>query len=139
MPRVVLAHGTFDLLHVGHLAFLEAARACGDELVVSLTCDRFVRLTKGFGHPYFPVDERCRMVEALRCVDRVIISMESDACQVIRRIKPAVYAKGHDYGAGDASGRLEREKMAVESIGGELVILDAWPRYSSTAIMKALA
>jgi rfaE bifunctional protein nucleotidyltransferase chain/domain len=135
----VLASGCFDVLHIGHVAFLEAARACGDYLVVSVTSDEFVRRVKGAGHPFFPVAERYRMLDALRCVDRVVISEEEDTVGWIKRVKPAVYAKGADYGAGDLTGRLEREREAVEAVGGELVILDSWPKYSSTAIMKALA
>jgi cytidyltransferase-like protein len=121
------------------VAFLEAARACGDELVVSLTDDRFVRAAKGPGHPFFPVAERYKMLQALRCVDRVVISEAEDAVGMIRRVKPVVYAKGFGYSEGDPSGRLERERDAIHALGGEMVILDTWPRYSSTTIMKALA
>lgn len=138
-PRIVLTSGCFDVLHVGHVAFLEAARACGDELVVALTDDFYVTQQKGKGHPYFPLPERYRMLQALRVVDRVMISSQEDVVNVIRRVRPSVYAKGSDYAEGDMSGRLERERHAVESIGGALVILESWPVYSSTAIMKALA
>jgi rfaE bifunctional protein nucleotidyltransferase chain/domain len=137
--RLVLASGCFDVLHIGHVAFLEAARACGDYLVVSVTSDEYVRRAKGPGHPFFPVAERYRMLYALRCVDRVVISEAEDAVIWIRRVKPAVYAKGTDYSNGDPTGRLAREQAAVEALGGEMVLLDSWPKYSSTAIMKALA
>ncbi len=137
--RLVLTSGCFDVLHIGHVAFLEAARACGDELVVSLTDDRFVRAAKGPGHPFFPVAERYKMLQALRCVDRVVISEAEDAVSMIHRVKPFTYCKGPDYAEGDPSGRLQREHEAIHALGGEMVILDTWPRYSSTTIMKALA
>jgi rfaE bifunctional protein nucleotidyltransferase chain/domain len=137
--RLVLASGCFDVLHVGHVAFLEAAKACGSHLVVSVTSDEYVRRAKGVGHPFFPVAERYRMLAALRCVDRVVISEAEDAVSWIKILKPVIYAKGEDYAGGDPSGRLDREREAVEAVGGELVILDAWPKYSSTSIMKALA
>jgi D-beta-D-heptose 7-phosphate kinase/D-beta-D-heptose 1-phosphate adenosyltransferase len=138
-PRIVLTSGAFDLLHPGHVAFLEAAKVYGDQLVVSVTEDKFVRQKKGAGHPFFPVAERYSMLQSLRIVDRVVISQGDDALDVIRRIKPHVYAKGVEYLADDPGGRMAREAAAVVELGGTVVYLDAWRRYSSTAIMKALA
>jgi rfaE bifunctional protein nucleotidyltransferase chain/domain len=139
MTRVVLAHGAFDVFHVGHLAMLKEAKALGDLLVVSVTSDQYVRQQKGERRPYFPLVERVAMVAAIRLVDDVMISDAPDAVAVIKKVAPAFYAKGADYSSGDPSGRLELERAAVEAIGGELVLIDAWPRYSSTMIMKALA
>jgi D-beta-D-heptose 7-phosphate kinase / D-beta-D-heptose 1-phosphate adenosyltransferase len=138
-PRIVLAHGTFDVLHRGHLAFLTAAKAYGDRLIVSVTNDYWVREQKGFPRPYFSITDRLAMLQALRIVDAAIISDHADAVEVIQTIKPNILAKGADYSGGDPSGRLAREQAAVEAIGGRLVIVDAWPRYSSTAILKAMA
>jgi rfaE bifunctional protein nucleotidyltransferase chain/domain len=139
LPRIVLTSGTFDPFHVGHLAYLEAARAFGDQLVVSVSSDEVVRRWKGPKRPFFPLAERVAMLGALKVVDRVVIAMEDDNVGTIRRIKPAAYVKGWDYSHGDPTGRLEEERQAVEALGGEFIIVDPWPRYSSTAIMKALA
>lgn len=139
IPRVVMASGCFDLLHPGHLAYLEAAKVYGDELVVSVTCDEFVRKQKGPKRPFFPLAERLAMVSALKIVSRVFVSTADDQVAAIQRIKPAFYVKGYDYLSGDVSGRLGLEMAAVEAVGGKVVIVDPWPRYSSTSIMKALA
>ena len=131
----MLTSGCFDLLHPGHVAFLEAARGLGDKLVVAVSDDPFVAAQKGAGRPVFPVAERHAMLTALRHVDRVVINEWPDAAKLITALRPAVYAKGADYAGGDPSGRLALEQAAVESIGGALVILDTWPRYSSSALL----
>lgn len=136
---IVMASGCFDLLHPGHLAYLEAAKAYGDELVVSVSSDEVVRAQKGPKRPFFPLAERLAMLGALKVVNKVFISMTDDQVAAINRIRPKFYVKGQDYTEGDVSGRLARELLAVEALGGKLVIVDTWPRYSSTSIMKALA
>ncbi|MGD0433810.1 MAG: adenylyltransferase/cytidyltransferase family protein, partial [Acetobacteraceae bacterium] len=92
---VVQCHGTFDLLHVGHVRHLEAARALGDVLVVTLTADRFVN--KGPGRPVFTETLRAEMLAALDCVSFVAIAEASDAIDAIENIRPSFYAKGMDY------------------------------------------
>lgn len=136
---IVLASGCFDVLHPGHLAFLEAAHRHGDVLVVSVTSDEYVSRKKGDRHPLFPVHERLNMLRALWVVDRAILCDADDAVSVIHDLKPSVYAKGVEYLADDPGGRLQRERDALEKHGGRMVFIDARPRYSSTAIMKALA
>src|ERR1051325_4729182 len=89
---VVQAHGTFDLLHVGHVKHLEAARSLGDVLVVTVTGDRFVN--KGPGRPVFPEDLRAEMLAALYYVDWVAINPSPDAVSAIKLIRPDVYIKG---------------------------------------------
>jgi rfaE bifunctional protein nucleotidyltransferase chain/domain len=139
-PLIVLAHGCFDVFHPGHLAMLEEAKRFGDKLVVSVTSDQYVRQQKGPLRPYFPLAERVTMLSALRIVDEVIMSDAPDAVAVITKLRPAFYAKGADYAATpDTSGRLDLERNAVERLGGQVIFIDAWPRYSSTAILKALA
>lgn len=136
---IVLAHGTFDVLHPGHLAFLEAAKRYGDRLVVSVTSDAWVRKQKGPQRPYFPVADRVAMLAALRVVDEVRISDAPDAVAMIDTVRPAVYCKGAEYATRDPWGRLKVEREAVDSVGGRLVLVEAWPVYSSTAVLKALA
>src|SRR6266567_3429393 len=114
-PRIVLCHGCFDLLHVGHIRHLQEARALGDKLVVSITSDQHVN--KGIGRPYFSVAERVEALKALDCVDDVIISDSGTAIETIANIKPAIYVKGIDYD-GPPNKFLQAEIDAVEKIGG---------------------
>src|SRR5580704_1827469 len=92
---VVQAHGTFDLLHLGHVRHLEAARRLGDLLVVTVTADRFVN--KGPGRPVFSAELRAEMLATLQYVDWVAINNAPDAVNAIECIRPTVYIKGQDY------------------------------------------
>lgn len=95
--RTVLTNGCFDILHVGHLRYLEAARALGDELVVGVNSDASVRALKGPERPLNPAEERAEMLLGLKCVDRVVIFDELTADRLIETVHPAIYAKGGDY------------------------------------------
>lgn len=134
-PRItVLCHGVFEALHPGHLAHLSIARNRGDRLVVSVTPDDQVH--KGVGRPIFRQWERATMLLALKVVDEVLVFTGADtAIQAILHVKPDLYCKGGDYEDGDTTGNLERERAAVESVGGTLVIIHSLPVYSSTAIV----
>ena len=132
---LVLAHGTFDPFHPGHLAYLSCAKQLGTRLIVSVTSDRYVREQKGPGRPVIGEFDRMAMIHALTIVDGVVLSDAPTAIEIIRRFKPAVYAKGWDYAHGDPSGRLDGERAVVEEHGGRLEIIEAWPRYSSTALI----
>ncbi len=136
--RVVLAHGVFDLLHMGHVRHLEAAKAEGDFLVVTLTADRHV--DKGPGRPVFPELLRAEMVAALECVDYVAISNWRSAEGVLRLIRPSIYVKGQDYArdAEDVTGNIRVERELVESLGGRLVITDDITFSSSSLINRHL-
>lgn len=98
--RVVLTNGAFDLLHVGHVRALEDARGRGDVLVVALNGDASVRRYKGPGRPLVPEAERAELMAALACVDLVTVFHEDTADRLLSRLRPDVYAKGRDYGAG---------------------------------------
>ncbi len=133
--RVVLAHGCFDLLHVGHIRHLEEAKRQGDQLVVSVTADRYV--AKGAGRPHFATAERVEALKALSCVDEVVVSDAPDAVEVIERIKPAVYVKGLDYAAIDGHDKaLMRELDAVKQHGGRLYITES-AKWSSSRLLNA--
>jgi len=95
--RLVLANGCFDLLHVGHVRYLQAARALGDALVVGLNSDDSVRRLKGPGRPVMPAAERAELVAAVRGVDAVVVFEEDSADVLIARLRPDVHAKGTDY------------------------------------------
>jgi D-glycero-beta-D-manno-heptose 1-phosphate adenylyltransferase len=115
--RIVLANGCFDLLHVGHVRYLRAARVLGDVLLVALNSDESVRRLKGPGRPLMPVGERAELVGALAGVDAVLVFDEDRADAVIARLRPDVHAKGTDY---DEASVPERE--AVQAAGGRVAI-----------------
>jgi len=95
--KVVLANGCFDILHVGHVRYLEGARKLGDTLVVALNSDRSVRALKGADRPILNESERVALVSALRCVDHVVVFDEADVTRVLDILRPSVHAKGTDY------------------------------------------
>jgi rfaE bifunctional protein kinase chain/domain/rfaE bifunctional protein nucleotidyltransferase chain/domain len=134
--RIVLAHGVFDLLHVGHIRHLREAKALGDVLVVTLTED--VRVNKGPGRPAFTETLRAEALAALESVDYVAISRHPTAVPVIGTIKPDVYVKGPDYkdAARDITGGITEEEAAVEAAGGKLHITEDVTFSSSTLINK---
>ena len=88
----VLAHGCFDVLHVGHVRHLQAARQLGDRLIVSVTADEFVN--KGPDRPVFTATQRVECLRALRCVDEALVAYSQTAAATIREIRPTIYAKG---------------------------------------------
>src|SRR2546428_756444 len=95
--RIVLANGCFDLLHVGHVRYLEAARALGDVLFVGVNGDAAVARLKGAGRPLMPARERAEVLAALRAVDHVVVFEEDTADALVAAIRPAIHAKGTDY------------------------------------------
>ena len=133
--RVIQAHGAFDLLHLGHIRHLQAARRLGDILVVTVTPDRFVN--KGPNRPVFAEALRAEALAALDCVDFVAINDAPDAVSAIERIRPEVFVKGQDYQnpQGDITGKIARERKAVEANGGKLVITNE-VTYSSSKLIN---
>jgi rfaE bifunctional protein nucleotidyltransferase chain/domain len=115
--RLVLANGCFDLLHVGHVRYLHAARALGDALVVGLNSDASVRRLKGAGRPVMPAAERAELVAAVRGVDAVVIFEEDSADALIARLRPDVHAKGTDY-----TEQSVPERSTATSVGATVAI-----------------
>jgi rfaE bifunctional protein nucleotidyltransferase chain/domain len=136
---VVMAHGVFDLLHIGHLRHLREARREGDLLIVTITADAFVN--KGPGRPVFPEGMRAEMLAALDCVDYVGVHREKQAVGALERIRPSVYAKGQDYAnAGDdITGGITMERNAVERHGGRVVFTNEAMFSSSSLINRHLS
>ena len=134
--RVVLAHGTFDVLHPGHLEHLRKARAMGDVLVVGVTADAFVN--KGPGRPVFDEQRRAEVLAALEIVDHVVITDDASATVLIDALRPWVYAKGPDY-AGREDGNFARERAAVESHGGRVAITGGFTASSSALVNGTMA
>ena len=115
--KVVLANGCFDILHVGHVRYLEGARKLGDALIVAINSDRSVRALKGPGRPILDEKERAALVSGLRCVDHVLVFDEPDVTRVLDTLRPAIHAKGTDYTEATVP---EREK--VLGYGGQVRI-----------------
>ena len=132
---VVQAHGSFDLLHLGHVRHLEAARRLGDVLVVTVTADRFVN--KGPGRPVFSAELRAEMLATLEYVDWVAVNDAADAVSAIERIRPSIYVKGQDYlnPQGDITGKITLEREAVEAHGGRIHFTDE-VMFSSTELIN---
>jgi rfaE bifunctional protein nucleotidyltransferase chain/domain len=137
--KVVLCHGVFDLLHVGHLRHFEEARAHGDVLVVTITPDRFVN--KGPHRPAFTEQIRAEVLAGFSCVDFVAINDSMTAVELIRRLRPDAYVKGPDYKdpAGDVSGKIVDEQAAVESVGGRIVFTSGETFSSSKLINRHMS
>ena len=116
--RIVLANGVFDLLHVGHVRYLTAARALGDVLFVGVNGDAAVRRLKGPGRPLMPAAERVELLAALRPVDHVVLFEEDTADRLVALLRPDVHAKGTDYTAASVP-----EAASVRAAGGRVEIV----------------
>src|ERR671939_164192 len=132
--RIVLANGCFDILHVGHVRYLEGARALGDLLVVGVNSDEQVRLLKGEGRPLVPERERAEVVAALRVVDFVTIFNEPTVEALLHVIRPDVHAKGTDY-----TEETVPERDVIRSLGGRVAIVGDPKRHSTSEMLKALS
>jgi rfaE bifunctional protein nucleotidyltransferase chain/domain len=128
--RVVFTNGVFDLLHPGHVRYLQAARAEGDALVVGLNSDRSVRAVKGPGRPVTPEAERAEILAALACVDAVALFDEDTPAEIVRRILPDVLVKGADWAADAIVGR-----DTVEAHGGRVVRVPVEAGWSTSEIL----
>ena len=131
--RIVFTNGVFDILHPGHLRYLQAARRHGDVLIVGLNSDASVRRNKGPSRPINPEQERAEVLEALECVDAVSIFDDETPAEIIRRVQPDVLVKGADWPADQIVGR-----DTVEARGGTVVLEPVEQGYSTTAIIERI-
>jgi D-beta-D-heptose 7-phosphate kinase/D-beta-D-heptose 1-phosphate adenosyltransferase len=132
--KVVFTNGCFDLLHPGHVGYLEEARSLGDALVVGVNTDASVRrLHKGPGRPVNPEGDRARVLAALACVDRVVLFDEDTPLELITALQPDVLVKGGDWRPEDIVGR-----EVVLARGGRVLSLPFVPGYSTTALLARL-
>ena len=128
--KLVFTNGHFDLLHVGHLDYLEKARALGDALYIGLNGDGSTVRLKGSGRPLVPALERARLLLALRVVSAVIIFDDDTADGLISALQPDIYVKGGDY-----VDKVLPERPTVEAYGGKVVLIDYMPGHSTSALI----
>ena len=133
--KLVATNGCFDLLHVGHVRYLQAARALGDALVVGVNGDDSARELKGPGRPLNNEKKRAEMLAALECVDLVTIFPELRATRFIQAAAPALYAKGGDYTAETLNAE---ERNALQKIGAEIRIIPFEKGYSTSRLLERL-
>ena len=131
--RIVFTNGVFDLLHRGHVEYLEESRALGDRLVVGVNSDASVRRIKGPERPLVPGEERAELLGALECVDLAILFEEDTPERLIREVKPDVLAKGGDWTPDRIVGR-----EFVESRGGRVVSVPLREGLSTTALIERI-
>ena len=131
--RIVLANGCFDVLHVGHVRYLEGARELGDILIVGINSDEQVAMQKGDGRPVLPASERAEIVAGLESVTYVTIFDEPTVSELLLALKPDVHAKGTDYTTDTVP-----EREVVRSYGGEVAIVGDPKDHSTSAIIARL-
>lgn len=140
--RIVFTNGHFDLLHVGHLRYLQAARALGDRLVVGVNNDAVTTRRKGPSRPIMPEGERAELLAGLACVDVVTIFPDETAERLITLLKPAVYVKGGDYALTDAeitAGKQPLPEAAiVRNYGGEVQTIPLVAGHSTSDIERRI-
>ena len=130
--RVTLANGCFDVLHVGHVRYLHAAKELGGRLIVAINSDDSVRALKGEGRPAMPAEERAEILSAMADVDAVVIFPEPDVRAIVREIHPDVQAKGTDY-----TEQSVPEGDLVREFGGRVAIVGDPKDHSATAFLRA--
>jgi D-beta-D-heptose 7-phosphate kinase/D-beta-D-heptose 1-phosphate adenosyltransferase len=131
--KLVLTNGCFDLLHLGHVRYLQAARALGDALAVAINGDESVRALKGDGRPLNSQADRAEVIAALECVNHVIIFPEVRATQVLEKVGPAIYVKGGDYTAETLN---VEERAVLERAGAEIRILPFEKGHSTSNLVE---
>ena len=132
---LVFTNGCFDLLHRGHVDYLQRARSLGDALVVGLNGDRSVRLLKGAGRPILPEADRAAVLAALRAVDAVVVFHEPTAEALVAALRPDIYVKGGDWGPGQ---RVPPEAAVVLGYGGRAQYIPYLPGRSTSEIVARI-
>ena len=133
--KLVLTNGCFDLLHAGHVRYLQAARGLGDALAVAINGDDSVRALKGEGRPLNTESDRAEIVAALACVDYVVIFPEVRVTRLIEKLRPAIYVKGGDY---TSASLHPEERAALEKVGAEIRILPFEPGHSTSGLIERM-
>jgi len=131
--QIVFTNGCFDLLHVGHIRYLEKAKGLGDILIVGVNSDRSVRMIKGPERPILPEEERAEVLSGLSCIDYIILFDEPTPLELIAQLQPHVLVKGGDWTKETTVG-----KEIVESSGGKVVILPFVEGHSTSNLIKTI-
>lgn len=134
--KVVLTNGVFDLLHVGHVAYLEKAKSFGDLLVVAVNNDASVRALKGPARPVNPAKGRAKVLAGLRAVDFVTVFHGKRATAVIRALEPDIYVKGGDYSVATLN---KEERVVLQEVGSKIKIIPFVRGYSTTRTIQKMA
>jgi rfaE bifunctional protein nucleotidyltransferase chain/domain len=134
--KLVVTNGCFDVLHLGHVAYLESARNLGDALLVGVNGDNSARALKGAGRPVNSENDRAAVLAALASVDGVCIFAENAATGFLTAAQPDIYVKGGDYTLETLN---QEERRAVERAGGKIVIIPFTPGKSTTALLKKIS
>jgi D-beta-D-heptose 7-phosphate kinase/D-beta-D-heptose 1-phosphate adenosyltransferase len=134
----VLTNGCFDLLHIGHIRYLQQAKELGDALAVGINSDRSVIALKGRNRPLTPENERAEMLAALECVDYVTVFDEETAVALVEELRPAVYVKGGDYSSDPESPNFPEEARVAQANGGIVRIVDYVPERSTTDLLRRI-
>ncbi len=129
--HIILTNGCFDVLHVGHVRYLRAAKALGGRVVVAINSDESARRLKGEGRPRVPEAERAEIVAALADVDAVVVFPEADVRALIRELRPDIHAKGTDYTA-----ETVPERDVVAECGGRVIIVGDPKEHSSSEMIR---
>jgi rfaE bifunctional protein nucleotidyltransferase chain/domain len=133
--KLVLTNGCFDLLHVGHVRYLQAARTLGDALAVAINGNDSVRVLKGAGRPLNTESDRAEIVAALDCVDYAVLFPEERVTRLIEEVRPSIYVKGGDY---TPASLHPEERAALEKIGAEIRILPFEPGHSTSGLIERM-
>lgn len=134
--KLVVTNGCFDLLHLGHVSYLENARSLGDGLLIGVNADTAVQQLKGPDRPVNPEGDRAAVLAALECVSGVCVFAEPTATRFLSMARPDVYVKGGDYTLESLN---QEERRLVEGAGGKVVIVPVVPNRSTTALLKKIA
>ena len=133
--RVVATNGCFDLLHFGHVAYLQGAKNLGDLLIIGINSDASIRQLKGPSRPLVPERQRAAILAALECVDAVVIFRERQALRFIKTISPPLYAKGGDYRPDTLDAE---ERVLLDAIGAKICIVPFVPGFSTTGLLEKI-
>lgn len=131
--RVIFANGCFDVLHAGHVRYLEAAKELGDVLIVAINGDGSVRCLKGAGQPILDEQARARLVSAIRAVDYVVIFNEPNVESLLQQLRPHVHAKGTDYSVDSVP-----ERLVAEALGIQIAIVGDAKNHSTRELLTSI-
>lgn len=133
--QVAFTNGCFDLLHAGHVNYLQAAAELGDFFILALNSDESVRLLKGPGRPVLSENDRATVLSGLACIDAIIVFSSEDVCPLLDAVRPEVYVKGGDYTLDTIN---QTERRLVEAYGGQIIILPGQEGASTTSILRKI-